>query len=379
MQDLSRCPRNLLVCERSSFQNEKNRVSAQVEQMHFNYKVSLLLPDCSSAPSHLDETLKSFNSFYLIKKLPIYKLLNENFLRSAIYNGSVYGLSHQTRIDEDNCVSLMPNGILTLSLDKDSFELLGFEGKPSRFNHRRCSRFVVTVNLTDSCMAPGRRNYLRLLEGLKSRLPLQTDFLLSHHPGGGASLHPLLSCCDWSEHQPEVKFRSLTNVSFPVPESCDPHSFLQWLGAVESGVSGENSSNSFLSSLICPEPKTQTNCALSACVSGMLLPQDIQRLIGQLRSADGTHSKHVGVGLVCDSPVSQESPGAGPVLGGADSSRFRGQPRVLGRERAWISSRRRELLQPADVPRPHLPPSLGCRRTRCLPTVMPLTHQNQEN
>ncbi|XP_011484674.1 ribonuclease P protein subunit p40 isoform X2 [Oryzias latipes] len=275
MQDLSRCPRNLLVCERSSFQNEKNRVSAQV---------SLLLPDCSSAPSHLDETLKSFNSFYLIKKLPIYKLLNENFLRSAIYNGSVYGLSHQTRIDEDNCVSLMPNGILTLSLDKDSFELLGFEGKPSRFNHRRCSRFVVTVNLTDSCMAPGRRNYLRLLEGLKSRLPLQTDFLLSHHPGGGASLHPLLSCCDWSEHQPEVKFRSLTNVSFPVPESCDPHSFLQWLGAVESGVSGENSSNSFLSSLICPEPKTQTNCALSACVSGMLLPQDIQRLIGQLRS-----------------------------------------------------------------------------------------------
>lgn len=40
MQDLSRCPRNLLVCERSSFQNQKNRVSAQVEQMHFNYKVS---------------------------------------------------------------------------------------------------------------------------------------------------------------------------------------------------------------------------------------------------------------------------------------------------------------------------------------------------
>lgn len=32
-------------------------------------------------------------------------------------------------------------------------------------------------------MAPGGRGYQRLLTGLKSRLQLKTDFLLSHYPG----------------------------------------------------------------------------------------------------------------------------------------------------------------------------------------------------
>lgn len=112
-------------------------------------------------------------------------------------------------------------GHLSLSLDKDSFELLGVEGKPSRFNHRTTCRYgtqqnacapyqmslscnsrlvkkvhllnycmyvcicttVVCVDLTDSSMAPGGRGYQRLLTGLRSRLQLKTDFLLSHHPG----------------------------------------------------------------------------------------------------------------------------------------------------------------------------------------------------
>lgn len=38
--ELGRPPRSLLVCERSSFLQEKNRLSAQVEQLHFSYKVA---------------------------------------------------------------------------------------------------------------------------------------------------------------------------------------------------------------------------------------------------------------------------------------------------------------------------------------------------
>lgn len=37
--DLGRTPRSLLVRERSSLLDEKNRLSQQVEQQHFNYKV----------------------------------------------------------------------------------------------------------------------------------------------------------------------------------------------------------------------------------------------------------------------------------------------------------------------------------------------------
>ncbi|KAF1382130.1 hypothetical protein PFLUV_G00161250 [Perca fluviatilis] len=149
--DLERTPRNLLVSERSSFLDPKNRISSQLDQLHFNYKVCVLLPECSSAPSHLDSALNTFSSFYLIRKLPLYELLDTHFLET-VRNGGVSGLSYRTRLDEDNCVALMPNGRLSLSLDKDSFELLGVEGKPSRFNHRAKSRFVVCVDLTDSSM-----------------------------------------------------------------------------------------------------------------------------------------------------------------------------------------------------------------------------------
>ncbi|XP_026217151.1 ribonuclease P protein subunit p40 isoform X2 [Anabas testudineus] len=235
--DLDQTPRSILVWERSSFLDEKNRINSEVEQLHFNYKVSVLLPECSSTPPHLESVLTSFSRFYLVRNLPLHKLLDKEFLETAVYQGSVYGLSYRTRIDEDNCVALMPNGRLVLSLDKDSFQVLGFEGKPSTFGNRTKNRFVVTIDLTDSSMAPGGRGYLRLLTGLTSRLSLQMDFLLSHHPGGGASLQPLLSHCDWSEHTPEISTQSLTHLSCPEPQSCDPHSFLEWLGAVHTDVS----------------------------------------------------------------------------------------------------------------------------------------------
>lgn len=145
--DLNQTPRSLLVCDRSSFLDEKNRLSSQVEHLHFNYKVSVLLPECSSAPSQLDAVLNSFSSFFLIRNLPIYELLDEHFLKTAVYTGSVYGLSYRTRIDEENCVALMPNGHLSLSLDKDSFEMLGVEGKASRFKHRANCRFGLNYNI----------------------------------------------------------------------------------------------------------------------------------------------------------------------------------------------------------------------------------------
>lgn len=287
--DLDQTPRSLLVCERSNFRDEKTRINTQIERLHFNYKVSVLLPECSSTPSHLDNVLNTFSKFYLIRNLPIHDLLDKTFLETAVYQGSIYGLSYRTRIDEETCVALTPKGRLTLSLDKDSFEMLGFEGKPSRFNHRAKNRFIVSVDLTDSSMAPGGRGYQRLLTGLRSRLHLKTDFLLSHHPGGGASLQALLSRSDCSELSPEISRHVLADLSCPAMltsdlQSCDPHSFLEWLGAVHADISCENSSSSFLSALVCPEPKMTLNRALSVSVSGLLLPQDVHRLIQEIRS-----------------------------------------------------------------------------------------------
>ncbi|XP_027875856.1 ribonuclease P protein subunit p40 isoform X4 [Xiphophorus couchianus] len=310
--DLSRTQRNLLVCERSSFLDEKNRVSSQVEQLRFNYKVSVLLPECGSAPSHLESILNSFSSFYLIKKLPLYELLDKDFLQSAVYQGSVYGLSFRTRIDEDNCVALMPNGHLVFSLDKDTFETLGLEGRPSRSN-RTSSRYEVTVDLRDGSMAPGGRGYLRLLQALTSRLKLQMDFLISHHPGGGASLQPLLSRCDWSEHRPDVGRRALSRLVHPSLRSCDPHDLLEWIGAVDASVSRGDR-----------QPGSERVGLRPAAAAGPAAP----------------------------SGGAEVSPAAGPdkLLGFCDGSRLHRQSGVLGRRRARRPDRRSRPLQPADVP-----------------------------
>lgn len=50
--DLGRTPRSLLVCERSSLLDEKNRLSQQVEQQNFNYKVRTVVRVTASLKEH---------------------------------------------------------------------------------------------------------------------------------------------------------------------------------------------------------------------------------------------------------------------------------------------------------------------------------------
>lgn len=49
----------------------------------------MLLPGCGSAPSHLDQVLEGFSSFYLIRNLPVHELLDRNFLQAAVFQGNV--------------------------------------------------------------------------------------------------------------------------------------------------------------------------------------------------------------------------------------------------------------------------------------------------
>lgn len=53
--------------------------------------------------------------------------------------------------------------------------------------------------------------------------------------GTAAALQPLLSRYDWSERRPEVCRRALRDLLCPDLRSCDPHSLLEWLGAVDAG------------------------------------------------------------------------------------------------------------------------------------------------
>lgn len=291
---LEHTPRTVLVCERSTLDHEKARLSSHVEKHFFNHKVSLLVPGCERLPADLDAALNSMRSFLLARDLPLAQLLHQEFLDQAVHRGSTYGLSYQTRIDQDNCYALLPTGQLVLSLDTDSYQVLGLEGKPSQYQRKPAGRYVVSIDLKDRTMSPGGRGHQRVLKAVTEHLPLSCDLLLSQHLPGGESpaLESLLSNHKLSEHRPRVSSHVMRSLPCPAlvtsdlqgeRQSCDPQSFLEWLGAVEAGVTWEDQTDGYLSTYQCPQPQMLVDTAVRCSVTGLLLPEDIFHLLGVLR------------------------------------------------------------------------------------------------
>ncbi|KAG9347714.1 hypothetical protein JZ751_003727 [Albula glossodonta] len=293
--NLEKCPRSLLVCEKSSFLNEKSRHDIHVAKHFFNYKVSVLIPECGIIPSGLSSVLNGFSKYYLIRDFPVYKLLEEEFLEKVVKKGSLYALSYRTRIDQDNTFALLPSGQVILSVDKDTYENLGLDGKISQYIHRQPMRYVVTLDMTDKSLAPGGKRYKRVMWALKDKVQLTSDFLLARHSTGGDGEHTLQSWFtqyNFKELRPSVSSQTLRDLPCPsldpadlrgVARSCDPQQFLEWLGAVTMDVSCNNEATSFVSTYCCPEPQTSISQALLCTATGLLLPEDIHSLLEELR------------------------------------------------------------------------------------------------
>ncbi|KAL4623441.1 ribonuclease P protein subunit p40 isoform X1 [Arapaima gigas] len=292
--ELQKCPRSVLVCEKSNFTNEKSRHDKHVSQHYFNYKVSVLIPDCGVLPQCLRDAVSGFTSFYLVNEVPVFELLQEEFVENTVKKGGFYALSYKTRIDQDNVIALLPTGQLIMSVNKDTYEQLGLEGKASQYSHKQPVRYVVTINLTDKSMALGSKKYNRVLWALKENVPLKMDFLMGCQRDGKIGAWMLPSClshCPWKELQPSVETQILQDLPCPVLQSdnlrggssCDPQAFLEWLGAVSMGISCDNEATSFESTYACPEPQTFVNQAVLCTVTGLLLPEDVHSLLEELR------------------------------------------------------------------------------------------------
>ncbi|TUE70086.1 Ribonuclease P protein subunit p40 [Bagarius yarrelli] len=289
--DLEKCPRRLLVCEKSNFLNDASRHEAHVLKHSFNYKVSLLIPECGILPADVANVISKFSSYYLVRELPVYRFLEEDMLK-IIKEVRFYALSYKTRLDEDNSFALL-NKKLILSLDKDTYEQLGLEGKPSLYNHRIAMRYVVSVDLTDKALIPGAKRYQQVLQSLKERVPLRSDFLLTDcYSDQDGQLKVLLSQYTYEKCRPTLSTQSLRDLLCPSLQSsdlqgaklsCTPEQFLEWLGAVNLNISCKNIAASFLSTYTCPEPCSLVSQMLLCTVTGFIPPKDISALLQQLR------------------------------------------------------------------------------------------------
>ncbi|XP_005997018.1 ribonuclease P protein subunit p40 isoform X2 [Latimeria chalumnae] len=246
--NLQKCPRHLLVCEKSNFKNEKSRHSTHVESHYFNYRASILLPECSTLPRELSTLVGNLRRYYLVKNVSLHELVTEEFFSAFIKKGSFYALSFNTRIDQDNTVAFLPTGKLVLSVDKDTFEELGLEGRPSQYTHKRATRYTILVDLIDSSFAPGTKKHKRLVWALTEKKPLLFDLLIAGYTAGGeemklSSYFYKYSC---KEYHPTVSVKTLRNTECPVLYSrklngepdqfCDTQEFFDWLGAVSNNV-----------------------------------------------------------------------------------------------------------------------------------------------
>ncbi|KAK3521074.1 hypothetical protein QTP86_018973 [Hemibagrus guttatus] len=325
---LEKCPRRLLVCEKSNFLNEASRHEAHVSKHSFNYKVSLLIPECGVLPSDIAKVISKFSSYYLVRDLPVYRFLEEDMLE-LIKKGSFYALSYKTRLDEDNVIALLSRKLI-LSLDKDTYEQLGLEGKPSLYNHRKPMRYVVTVvsKSERKTAADKRLSFNRLPFSYFSSITQQLADQDGH-------LKAFLSQYTYEKCRPALSTHSLRDLLCPSLQSsdpqgksrsCTPELFLEWLGAVNLNISCENSATSFLSTYTCPEPCSSVSQALICTVTGFIPPEDLSALLQELRKYFDAPKFTFWVSLAVhgfvDSPVSWGTTEHGFLKGGENFYNF---------------------------------------------------------
>ncbi|KAM8967503.1 ribonuclease P protein subunit p40 [Pelodytes ibericus] len=333
---LESCPRHLLVCEKSSFLQEKSRHSAHVETHYFNCSVSVLLPQCGPLPERIKNTIESFGNYYVVRNLPVHEFVKPEFLNTFVKKGSFYALSYHTRIDQDNTAALLPAGKLLLSVDKDTYEELGLQGKPSLYSGKNAMRYIITIDLTDESLATDGKKFQRVKWCLTEKKPLTFDFLLAWENTGAPSILSYFSNYKVKECPFTVYSTILRDLHCPViksgrlhgkaEESCSSEGLFEWLGAVSNNIVCNNLPSSFISTYCCPFPSTVMEQAHLCTITGFITPEKVQRLLLQLREyfADPKLTSWVSLMVhgFADSPVSWRDNEHGFCMGGENLYSF---------------------------------------------------------
>ncbi|XP_052504876.1 ribonuclease P protein subunit p40 isoform X2 [Budorcas taxicolor] len=339
LRRLREVPRHLLVCEKSNFGHDKSRHRYLVETHYYNYRVSFLIPECGILSKELKDLVMEFGPYYFVKDLPLYELITHEFINSFVTKGSCYALTYNTNIDEDNTVALLPNGKLILSLDKDTYEETGLQGRPSQYSGRKTMRFkavwlclvfkipyqrgshataydceirphlvkvvggglvcympvfrvtVVSIDLMDLSSNLDSKKYKRVSWAFKEKKPLKFDFLLAWHQTEG-SMMSYFSGYGIQEHQPNIALSTTRDLRCPVlrsgllegePEAaCSAHELFDWLGAVFGHADLNNEPYNFVSTYCCPQPSAVVAQASLGTITGFILPEQICVLLEQL-------------------------------------------------------------------------------------------------
>ncbi|MEE6513390.1 hypothetical protein FKM82_020973 [Ascaphus truei] len=140
----------------------------------------------------------------------------------------------------------LPVGKLIISADKDTYEELGLQGKPSLYSGKKAMRYIVNIDLTDEALAPDGKKYQRVNWSLSEKKPLTFDFLLAWDNTEATSIVSYFSKYKVKACHSKITSSILRDLHCPVlksgelhgqpEESCSSEELFEWLGAVSNNI-----------------------------------------------------------------------------------------------------------------------------------------------
>ncbi|KAG4417357.1 hypothetical protein IFR04_009498 [Cadophora malorum] len=154
--------------------------------------------------------------------LPLGALLEGEFFNEYIKKGNVLMLS-EGKSDIDNVYSLR-EGVLTLHLDKESYERAGIVGKPDGVKGKRGTkpRWVVEIELRLPSMLHGKKGFDRIVYAFKNVLNTPVTWLFVDLATTPPTLSPIQAHCPTTKAiLPEVQKLEVSTPSLKPPTDPD--------------------------------------------------------------------------------------------------------------------------------------------------------------
>ncbi|XP_011314803.1 ribonuclease P protein subunit p40 isoform X2 [Fopius arisanus] len=240
----------------------QQEVPLTISNHYYNHSVSVVAPHKTELPVDIVDNILEDSEYYKVEALPVWRIIDKEFIEAFVKKGELTLLSINTRIDLENCICVTPKGQLVLSLRAEDYQKLGIEGKGSYFDRVKNSRYVVQVDLKKEAFTPGKRNYERVRKCLEENLEQVFDVIVIWE-APETNLCPS-SVAAWF-HQKGYKVslcrqryskRLVCDCRIPsVSPDCNDEKFIEWLGIISIGgdVKNEDPEN-YMNSYISPCP-----------------------------------------------------------------------------------------------------------------------------
>ncbi|KAJ2698146.1 hypothetical protein FB645_005717 [Coemansia sp. IMI 203386] len=315
----------------SALRSKKKEAQRCIETHPFNYRCTVI----SKTADLRQKVLEHIGPYYRVKLKPS-DLISPDFIRGYIQTSAVVALSIDERIDTGDVLAIDGQGILVLSLCKDTYEVLGLVGEQAMFPLQPNARHIVRIDLKANIMDPTKKHYQRIKSRFEAVLDCEMEFVIGRYDRDtGKSLNldiPGATVCEPAvdEFHMQDIWMPETSRLFDIQAGArkdDEWSQLatdvfEWIGMASSGphrllsAAGANTKIAAAAAAVVrdtctysvPEPRTRESFS-SVSVSGLLSAGAIRRLADEL---GGDGSPNAADMILCvwgheDAPVSWAS------------------------------------------------------------------------